>query len=265
MTCGAVMFAFDNENVRYTDIAAWNAGQVQRWLDMPVTLITDRPCDNPVFDHVIIASRPPHSTVRWRDHKSGSAWFNQDRCKVYELSPYDQTLLIDADYIINSRDLLQVMSMPHDIMCFRHAHDIAHGSELTQHLTFGNYQMPMWWATVVMFRRSRATSMVFDSWQMIQQHWDHYRDIYHINQSVFRNDFALSIALCLTSGHTVFEQSIPWSMPCVMPGTALSMTGGTAEIQYHDHNQRPRRQTFRDQDFHAMDKFALGDLVGQSA
>ena len=41
MTTGVVIFAFDNEHVDYTGMAAWSAHNIHRNLDLPVCLITD--------------------------------------------------------------------------------------------------------------------------------------------------------------------------------------------------------------------------------
>lgn len=265
MTSGVLMFAFDDPLISYTDMAAWNAKRVHQWLDLPVTLVTDKPCDHTVFDQIILHSRPESSALRWRDRQAGVMWTNQDRCAAYHLSPYDHTVLMDADYIINSTDLLPLLAADYPLMCFRHAHDIATGLTLAEHDSFGMYQMPMWWATVVVFRRSRESSLIFDAWHMIQTHWDHYRNIYHIDRPMFRNDFALSIALCLVAGHNEWVYDIPWSMPTIMPGTHITQHDPDIVLTYQDHQQRTRRQQFRDSDFHAMDKFALGEIIAGSA
>lgn len=203
--------------------------------------------------------------MRWKTETTGAAWVNQDRCRAYDLSPYDVTLLVDADYIVNSSDLRSAMDTNQPLLCFDRAHDVATGTTLTDLSTFGRYRMPMWWATVVIFARSQTSSLIFDCWRMIQQHWDHYRDIYHINKPVFRNDYALSIALNLVSGHTISTQRIPWSLPTIMPGSSLSIVDNKFEIIYHDHRGRPRRQWINGHDFHAMDKFSLGGIVAGSA
>ena len=57
---------------------------------------------------------------------------------------------------------------------------------------------------------------------MIKSNWRHYKDLYHITGTNYRNDYALSIALGLVSGHTLKVDSIPWPMPSVLPNTELS-------------------------------------------
>jgi hypothetical protein len=266
MTRGVVMFAFDNDVMDYTSMAAWNAHRATRWLDMPVTLITDRPVQDPVFDRVIVVDRPTDQSQRWfEDAGAKVAWTNRDRCAAYWLTPYDQTLLIDADYVINSTDLATITHSTEPLLCFRRAHDMARAQDLEDMSWFGRYRMPMWWATVVWFVQQDWTQQVFECWQMIQQHWDHYRNIYHISQSQFRNDYALSIALTMMQGHTLSVRDIPWSMGCLMPDTQLSATDTGFEIRYQDQHNRPRRQLLMNQDFHAMNKKQLGAVIAGSA
>ena len=43
-------------------------------------------------------------------YASGSVWYNCGRYLAYNLSPYDETLLLDTDYIVNSNKLLKTFS-----------------------------------------------------------------------------------------------------------------------------------------------------------
>ena len=108
MTTGALIFAFDNDNTCYTHMAAWCARRVKQYLGLPVALVTDKwPACHSEFDQVIL--HPARSGgVRWfADYHNQAAWFNASRADAYDLTPWDQTLLIDADYVINSEDLAQ--------------------------------------------------------------------------------------------------------------------------------------------------------------
>jgi len=109
---------------------------------------------------------------------------------------------------------------------------------------------------------------VFDGWRMVRDHWQHYRDIYHIRDSLFRNDYALSIALGIASGHTLKVDEIPWQLPTVLPASQLSLTAGTNtdfEIKYQDPQGRVRTQWIQSRDFHAMGKTHLQELIAGAA
>jgi alpha-N-acetylglucosamine transferase len=111
MNCGALIFAHNNSKVDYVKLAVFSAKQVIKYLDIPVTLVTDNPESvseeaTEIFDKIIVIENSEHNQVkRFYDGTtvaSNVEWKNFSRSQVYELTPYDKTLVIDSDYIINS-------------------------------------------------------------------------------------------------------------------------------------------------------------------
>jgi hypothetical protein len=267
MTTGAVILAYDTAGTAYVDMAGWCAARVQQWLDVPVSLITDRDVDDSRFDQVIT-----HTTDGLNLRYDPSArrqlpWHNHTRCDVFDLSPYDRTLVLDADFVINSTDLRDILHRGPSFLAHRKAYNLATGLELCELNEFGRYRMPMWWATVIIFDRNRENHIMFEAWRMIRDHWHHYCNVYSIDQKLFRNDYAMSMALALMSGHTLQVPAIPWNLATAMPGTELSLSQDQREfrLSYRDSQDRIRYITLCDQDFHAMDKKHLGDIVAGSS
>jgi hypothetical protein len=108
--------------------------------------------------------------------------------------------------------------------------------------------------------------------QMIRHNWTHYRDLYHIAQPTFRNDYALSIALGIVSGQTLKVDSIPWSMPTVVPESKLTFHDHSGNnhkfnhqtfwnVKYQDAQGKNNAVGFIGVDFHAMGKKHLGDII----
>ncbi len=99
--------------------------------------------------------------------------------------------------------------------------------------------------------------------QMVRDNWQHYRDLYNIDRATYRNDFALSIALGIVSGHTMKVDEIPWALASVMPNTQLMRWIDTDSyiITYTDSDQKLKHMSFEGLDFHAMGKKYLGDIV----
>jgi hypothetical protein len=262
MTTGALIFAFDTEHTRYLDMATWCAERVKRWLDIPVAVVTNNPAaeNETVFEHVIYAD-PLGENSRWfGDLKDHVTWHNGNRVDAYNLSPWDQTIVLDADFVINSNQLGRVLDSPQDFMCFRSAYNLARPEQ--QFLdTFGNYKFPMYWATVMMFRKSNTAQYIFDSMQMIRENWKHYRDLYQIPQTTYRNDYALSIALGIVSGQTLKVDAIPWGMPSVVPESSLTNANEFWDIGYQDEQGKNKTVSFVGVDFHAMGKQDLGAIV----
>jgi hypothetical protein len=120
----------------------------------------------------------------------------------------------------------------------------------------------MWWATVMMFRKSLQSEIVFDSMTMIRDNWTHYRRLYSNNQPTYRNDHALSIALNIENGHTLTTCDIPWSLASLTPDHQLEYLAlDHYRISYIDTHNRPRWIDINGQDFHAMGKQQLGAIV----
>lgn len=262
MTTGALIFAFDTEHTAYLDMAAWCAERVKRFLNIPVAVVTNNPAaDNEtVFDRAIYAD-PLGTNSRWfGDYKENVTWHNGNRVDAYNLTPWEQTLVLDADFVINSDRLGLILDSPQDFLCFRSAYNLAR-PEQEFLSTFGNYKFPMYWATVMMFRKGNTAQYVFDSMQMIRENWRHYRDLYHIAQPTYRNDYALSIALGIVSGHTLKVDAIPWGMPSVVPENTLKLQGSLWEIGYQDEQGKNKTVAFNGVDFHAMGKKDLGAIV----
>jgi hypothetical protein len=123
----------------------------------------------------------------------------------------------------------------------------------------------MSWATVVMFRRCAESKMIFDAMRMVREHWRHYCQIYKTGNSVYRNDHALSIALGLVNGHTLDHPAIPWSLVSALPDHQVTeLDQDHYRIDYTNSNNQSRWVDLRNQDFHAMGKRHLGDIVAKS-
>lgn len=263
MTVGALIFAFDNEHIDYVSMAAWSAGNIHRHLSLPVCLITDQEVHDDRFDQVIRVDATSYTAdKRWFDDLGTNVlWHNRSRADAYDLSPWDQTLVLDADYVVASDQLRTVLKMPQDFVCHGTAWDIIRAEPCSSLNTFGRNCMPMSWATVMMFRRSDWARDIFTIMKMVRDNWDHYRDVYDFGRGPYRNDYALSIAEHIVNGHTMARQHIPWNLMSVMPMYDLKQI---ASDRYHIEHQG-RYVEISNLDFHAMGKQHLGDIVASAA
>ena len=266
MTRGALIFAFNNEKTDYVAMAQWSAKRIHRHLKIPVAIVTDLDArDSRVsgFDRVITTHATTGGT-RWvEDYEATVSWHNAGRTDAYNLTPWDQTLVLDSDYVVCGDQLNTVLNAPQDFLAFRNAYDLTDpGVEFMN--TFGRNHFPMWWATVMMFRKSNTAQYIFESMIMIKQNWQHYRALYGITEKTYRNDYALSIALGIVSGHTLAVDSIPYAMASVMPDTELLRISRDPEIwelRYFSAGNKPRRLGIFGQDFHAMGKSYLEAVI----
>lgn len=261
LTQGVLIFAFNNEATDYIAMAAWSARNIQRHLNLPVAVVTDAPevAAEHQFEHIIMTAPDTGGSRHFADYGTNVTWHNAGRVNAYELSPFDQTIVLDADYVVASSQLLNLFDIPQQFAAFRESFDPASMMNLP---TFGAYNMPMWWATVMMFRRGNISQFIFDSMQMIRANWQHYRDLYGIHETNYRNDYALSIALGLVAGTEQSVHQIYWPMLNVMPEHQLTCTEQDHyEVEYTNTEGKLKTMYWAGLDFHAMGKRHLEAIV----
>lgn len=265
MTTGALIFAFNNEEIDYVAMAAWSAKNIRRHLGIPTAIVTDAETVPDVFEHVIHVPKTGTDTRHFEDVGATVTWHNASRVDAYNLTPWEQTLVLDADYVVASNSLKTVLDMPQDFTCHNWAWDLTLTNDFTGLNRFGEHSMPMWWATVMMFRKSNTAQYIFDSMHMVRENWQHYRDLYKIQKKTYRNDFALSIALGIVSGHTQHVDNISWPLASIMPKYRLERGAEDYYIvHYQDHEGRWKNMGWGGMDFHAMGKAHLGAIVASS-
>jgi len=265
MTQGALIFAFDNDHIDYVAMARWSANNIRRHLDIPVAVVTD--ClDVSGFDQVIHCDRRGQNYRWFGDFETQMPWHNHTRADAYMLSPWDQTLLLDADYVVSSDQLRCVLDASQDFLAHRWASDVTGKNDFSGLNYFGDNRMPMWWATVIMFRRCLHAELIFDAMTMVRDHWAHYRHLYKNNSVSYRNDHALTIALGVVNGHTLDHSCIPWSLATVMPEHRLTQVGiDSYRVDFVNQENQARWIEICGHDFHAMGKKHLGDIVAGHA
>ena len=266
LTRGVLIFAFNNEHTDYVAMAAWNAKNIRKHLGLPVAVVTEAGYNggDRAFDKVITASPASGGTRYFEDYQATVSWHNAGRVDAYSLSPWDETLVLDADYVVDSDNLNRVWASKSDFMCYKNAFDMSTGEFMRGLNSFGQYDMPMWWATVMMFRKSNTAQYIFDCMNMIRGNWQHYRDLYGITKSTYRNDFALSIALGIVSGHTGIVDEIPGTLLSIMPETVLTKDELGYNINFADSEGKQKYISFSNVDFHAMGKKHLGAIIEAS-
>jgi hypothetical protein len=259
MTTGALLYAFDGD-ICYTAFAIECAKRIKKYLDIPVSLVTDSMPHSNVFDQVILLDKQFSKNRRWwADIEDTTSWLNHSRSRAQELSPYDRTLLLDVDYVVQSDLLGSLLESSQEFF----AHKSARSIQLpdTRYQTFGTKNTDMWWATVVVFDRSKFSRDVFEIWQMVESNYRYYADFFGFNAKQFRNDYALSIALLVANGGVVPACcEIPWPLMNVDPEIAIEKCQDHIKTFYSttDRTQKKyHRLELSNQDLHIMGKSYL--------
>ena len=261
MTTGVLIFAYNNEHIDYLAMANWSAKNIRRHLDLPVAVVTNRvPPQEYKFEQTILANAESSHTRKFTDLPEAVTWYNGNRADAYSLSPWSQTLVLDADYVVASNQLKTILNLKQDFVAHQTAYDVTGDAMFDDNNRFGRNHMPMSWATVMMFHRSKTAKMIFDLMTMIKQNWDHYRGLYGINKGTYRNDYALSIALNIVNGHTQVYPTIPWPLASVSHEHRLTQLDQDRYRVEYTQDKKPRYITLN-HDFHAMGKGHLGAII----
>ena len=242
MNTGAVIYATDGD-IRYTQIAQECALRVEQYLGIPAIIVE--------------GSKIVKSTRNWADCKGKVQWRNGGRCNALDDSPYERTILLDADYWIASDCLKSCLDSSESFLA--HNTRMYINEDKPKIETFGVYKTEMWWATVCVFDRSEYTQDIFDAWRMIEENYTHYANLFNFNKYFFRNDFALSLALLLCNGGERQSACIPWPLLHVPDSCNLDLQKHTWNIEYPV-NQIPKRITIKNTDLHIMGKRNLEKL-----
>jgi hypothetical protein len=224
MTTGALIFAQNNKSVDYVKLAVFAASRVDEHLKIPVSLVTDdkRWLEKNYPDHKFssVIEIKPSNVAQSRMFHDGamaskfSEWKNWTRSQVYDLTPYDRTLVIDSDYIINSSLLKIALDNDHEFQIYRKSVDLSIDRSTVEFDRINQYSVPFYWATVFIFDKSPIMESFFTLVEYIKQNWIYFKTLYSITSATYRNDFAFSIAIHIMNGKTNgdFATELPGKM-----------------------------------------------------
>jgi hypothetical protein len=268
---GVIVFAFNSSKYNYAEMAVYTARRIESFLGLPTTLVTDSKsvktitADINTFDS-IIEVEPDKSNI-----KEQTAWINKGRFQAYEHSPYEETLVLDVDYLVNSDTLLKTFDLSDTFCCHKNTHMLMHPDAAQEKMSAYSYDTL--WATVIMFKKSERAKQIFETLEMVQENYEHYANIHSFVGGIYRNDYGLTIALKIVNGHSdVPSDYIPWSL--VHVGKNTSVYSDQSDIQIptdgnlfdfnteftimFDHwkksKVRKEYMSIKDMDFHVMNK-----------
>jgi len=189
-------------------------------------------------------------------------WKNLTRADVYDLSPYDQTLLLDCDYMMFNNNLFELFYTDSDFTCYSEAFDVTGMNSLQHDDRLNQYSIPMLWATAIYFRKSSFSKSVFDMMHLVKDNYAYYAKVYGFKPTPFRNDFALSIAYHAMSGYGLGEL-IPYKLPTLSPMADVIDFRPDGSLLYQYKNKDRQLCTGRtwDTDVHVMNKEIFTDEI----
>ena len=231
-TSGICFFAYNNNKINYVHLAVLAALYAKK--NMPsknVCLLTDNgtwayaesSIDNKllddVIDDVVITADEHKSNLRthydspWT--KFHTEFKNSNKHKVFEYTPYDNTLLLDIDYIVQNNSLEYIFDSNSNVTMHQDAIGLRHTPPSLLETYLEPQGIPMWWSTVVYFDQSELSKLFFDTWAHVADNYEYYKFIYNFPGTLFRTDYCVSIAVHLLNGMTsgnVIDKFVPSTM-----------------------------------------------------
>ena len=255
---GVLLFAFNNPTTDYYRMAVATAKRIEYFLDLPVTIVTDSQPENSEFNIINVSAETSNI-------KDNTPWYNKGRYRAYDLSPYDETIILDTDYLVNSNQLLKLFDIYDGFMC--------HGSTLflTEGVDVENISPQSFrtlWATVIIFDKSERSKHIFECLEMVQNNYNHYINLYHINSPMYRNDYGITIATRIVDGQYNEQANvIPWELVHVNKDVKVYRdTLGLFNTEYtvlNTKGKRPEYIKIKDTDFHCMSKQTYMELIDE--
>jgi hypothetical protein len=196
---GIVALAVNTASTDYESIAHQTVALASRVLGLPYTIITEDMIKDKIY----------HNTRFDVDTGQFVEWKNMGRSLVYALSPYDETLVIDVDYVVQDQSLLSVFETEWDYILTR---DCVNLDDQLIPETMGPHSLPYVWATVFAFRKTPKSQMFFELVDRVQNNYHYYRDLYKIDTRNYRNDYAFAIADHILNGFVLQRSGMPFRL-----------------------------------------------------
>lgn len=221
---GAIFFAYNNEQIDYIKLACLSAASVKKHLNLPCTMITDSGSlshsqKTDIFDNVIVHEKN-ESTPNVRNYydtpyANYKAQFNNlNKHEVFELSPYDQTILFDVDFLVNNAILNLAFDVNSPIQLYRNAQTLKN-TEPDHNLDrrLNDVGIPLYWSTIIYFDKSPMSKMFFDMWAHVKENYDYYQSLYKFPEGLYRTDFAVSISMHLLKNFIEYTDDLFAELP----------------------------------------------------
>jgi hypothetical protein len=282
---GIIMFAHNNAEIDYFKLAVVNSFLIQRHLGIKnITVVTDpasldyaekslgKKVIKQAINNIIVVEKDKEFKIaNTRIYKDTShtakplSFYNVNRCDAYDLSPYEETILLDVDYLILSDTLNQCWGHNEELMLNWRYQDIMYERKDPTLNRLNDFGVTMYWATVVYFRKTPYVESFFNCVKHVRNNPQYYKDLYKWNGTLYRNDYSFSIAAHMMTGFQ--DRGIP-QLP-----TTLYKTFDTDDIHcaVDDHTlimylEKPRSPgdfmltKWSGVDLHVMNKWAINRI-----
>lgn len=209
MSKGVLLFASNNNAIDYVKQAYYLALRISKYMNLPTSIVTDtdiHPDYIDAFDKIILveSQQSVFTNKRYYDgslSKRTLPFNNGNRANAYDFTPYDETIVMDTDFIISNDILNQCFDQNLDFLLYKEAVHVGTLGLPFEFDRISDIGIDFCWATVFFFRKTELNRIFFDLIKHIKDNYWHYRGVYQFTTAVYRNDIAFSIAIHIMNGY----------------------------------------------------------------
>jgi len=283
------MFAFNNVEIDYITLAIVNSKLAQKHLGISkeqVTIVTDEysydyACSKHTKEFVTSSAEYilqekdiefKYKNMRLYKDTSDKArplsFYNLNRSEAYDLSPYEETILLDADFLILSDTLNRCWGHNNELMMSYDYTDILGDREYSSLSRLNSVGITMYWATVVYFKKGAYAESFFNLVKQVAANILYYKQLYKWPGNLYRNDYSFSVAAHNMGGFV--DRTIPQlpfalfksfdidDIERVLGENELLILAEKSTAQVGDYIAI----RWKDLDIHIMNKWALERILG---
>ena len=245
MNKGVVIFAHNSKEVDYALMSVLAGTFASLHLRVPVSLITDPYTISwmeqsgiydlavKTFDQIISIDFSKSANHRRiiKDEKTVIVPFNNgSRISIWELTPYDRTLMIDSDFIILGNTLENFWEVDQSVLVSSSVKDIIGDRVGILDKWVSSTGIPLRWATTVMFTKNEESLRFFNIVKDVKENWKIYADLYNFDPTVYRNDISFSIASHLQTKGVGQEYFLPPILTAQLSDTVKLQSTSKASV-----------------------------------
>ncbi len=277
MSNGVLCFANNNGKVDYLKQAIFLAERVKKYLDVPISLATANKRDfdymysdkSDLFDKIIEIDQNDYNTKRYYDgtyHHVTLDFKNAGRINSFDLSPYDNTLVLDTDYVICNDSFKQAFNSEANFQIYREGVDLCDWRNLPEFDFINDIGIPFYWATCFCFKKSNEVKIFFNLMKHIKKHWFHYSQIFNLGSRNFRNDHIFSIGIHIMNGYQEgnWAKTLPGKMFYTLDRDLICKLEEDKLLFLVEKQNRSGEYTLastKGSNVHVMNKFSLARMI----
>ena len=287
---GVCFFAYNNDQLDYINFSVLAAEQVKKHFTKHnnTCLITDEAGEgylrsvyteveiDEIFDYIVTTDTPENQNYRahydspWTEFSA--PFKNGNKHEVFWLTPFERTILMDIDYIVQTNALETVFDKDNvnPVQMFKDARYLRYEFPRFKERWLHENGIPMLWSTVVYFDQSDESHLFFDTWAHIADNYDYYKFLYGFESKLFRTDFCVSIASHILDGMQIgdFVTNLPGNQMLNVDQKDDIVESNSADhfvFLAHDRDEPWKNILVKieKQDIHIMNKRALGRMMDQ--